>query len=92
MSHVNSFDYTSNRCTFTWKTLINKIFKVHHRTQQVVYDDEFNKLYDELLELNNALSIHQRRLRYLAIEVFKSIMHLNPQFMWSYFEEKPMTY
>ena len=92
MSHVNSFDYTSNRCTFTWKTLINKIFKVHHRTQQVVYDDEFNKLYDELLELNNALSIHQRHLRYLAIEVFKSIMHLNPQFMWSYFEEKPMPY
>ena len=42
--------------------------------------------------MNNDLSIHQRHLRYLAIEVFKSIMHLNPQFMWSYFEEKPMPY
>ena len=31
-------------------------------------------------------------LRYLAIEVFKSIMHLTLQFMWSYFEEKPMPY
>ena len=41
----------------------------------------------QLLELNNDLSIHQRRLRYLAIEVFKSIMHLNPLFMWSHFEE-----
>ena len=74
---------------FAGKTLINKICKLHHRTLQVVYDD-FDKSYDKLLELNSNLSIHQRHLRYLAIEVFKSIMHLNPQFMWSYFEEKPM--
>ena len=73
------------------KTLINRICKIHHRTLQVVYND-FNKSYDELLELNKDLSIHQRRLRYLAIEVFKSIMHLNPQFMWSSFEEKPISF
>ena len=30
------------------------------------------------------------RIPILAIEVCKSIMHLNPQFMWSYFQEKPM--
>ena len=75
---------------FAGKTL-NKICKIHHRTLQVVYKD-FNKSYDELLELNNDLSIHQRHLRYLAIEVFKSIMHLNPQFLWSYFEEKRVPY
>ena len=40
--------------------------------------------------MNNDLSIHQRNLRYLAIEMFKSIMYLNPQFMLSYFEEKPI--
>ena len=70
---------------------IHKICKIHHRTLQVVYND-FNKSYDELLELNNDLSIHQRHLRYLAIEVFKSIMHSNPQFMWSYFEENSLPY
>ena len=64
---------------FAGKTL-NKICKIHHRTLQVVYKD-FNKSYDELLELNNDLSIHQRHLRYLAIEVFKSIIRLNPQLM-----------
>ena len=42
----------------------------------MVYDD-FKKSYDELLELNKDLSIHQRHLSYLAIEVFESIMHLN---------------
>ena len=28
----------------------------------------------------------------MALEVFKSLMHLNPEFMWSYFNEKPITY
>ena len=85
------FNYAPLIWIFAAKTLINKIRKIHHRTLQVVYDD-FNKLYDELLELNNDLSIHQRHLRYLASAVFKSIIHLNPQFMLSYFEEKPMPY
>ena len=64
---------------FAGKTLINKICKIHHRILKVVYDD-FNKSYDELAKLDNDLPIHQRDLRYLATEVFKSIMHLNPQF------------
>ena len=45
-----------------------------------------------MLELNNDLSIHQRQVRYFATEVFKSIMYFNPQYMWSYFEEKPVPY
>ena len=67
---------------FGGETLINKICKIHHRTLQVVFD-YFKKSYHELnkLELNNNLSIHQRHLRYLVIEVFTSIIHLNPQFM-----------
>ena len=76
---------------FGRKTLINKTGKIDHKTVQVVYDD-FNKSHDELLELNNDLSSHQRNLRYFVIEAFKSIMHLNSQFMWSYFKEKPMPY
>ena len=76
---------------FAGKTLIDKICKMHHRTLQVVYDD-FNKSYHELLEQNKNLFIHRIHLRYLVIEMFKSIMHLNPQFMWSYFEQKPMPY
>ena len=72
---------------FAGKTLINKICKIHHRALQVVYS-ECNKSYQELLQLNNIVSIHQRHLQYLALEVFKSLIHLNPGFMWSYFNEK----
>ena len=61
----------------------NKICKIHHRTFQVVYN-EYNKSYKELLQLNNNVSIHQRQLQYLTLEVFKSLIYLNPEFMWSY--------
>ena len=38
------------------------------------------------------MSIHQRHLQCLALEVFESLMHLNPEFMWSYFNENPIPY
>ena len=58
---------------FAGITLIYKICKFLHRTLQVVYD--------ELFELNNNLSVYQRDHRYLAIEVFNSILYLNPEFI-----------
>ena len=70
---------------------INKICKIHHRSLEVVYN-EYNKSYEELLQLNNTVSIHQGHLQYSALEVCKSPMHLNPQFMWSYFTENAIPY
>ena len=73
---------------FAGKTLINKICIIHLRTLQVVYN-EYNKSYEELLQLNNNVSVHQR---HLSVQVFKSLMHLNPEFMWSCFNENPIPY
>ena len=52
--------------------------------------NEYNKLYEELLQPKNNVSIHQRYLQYLALLVFKSFMRLNVEFKWSYFNEKPI--
>ena len=87
----SQFNYLLLIWILAGKTLINKICKIHHRTLQVV-DNKYNKSYQELLQLNNIMSIHQRHLQYLALEVFKSLMHLSPEFMWSYFIEKPITH
>ena len=73
----SQFNYAPLVWMFAGKTLLNRICKIHYGTLRVVYDD-YNSSYDELLQLNNSPSIHQRHLRFLAIEVFKSIMHLNP--------------
>ena len=59
-------------------------------SQKVVYNSIKN--YDELLRNNNDVSIHQSSLRALMCEVFISLNSLNPDFMWSYFVFKNMTY
>ena len=51
-----------------------------------------NKNYDELLWDKNEVSFHQRHLRALICEVLKSLNNLNPEFMWSYFVFKSITY
>ena len=76
---------------FASKMAINKIWKLHFRTLKVVCN-EYDKSYEELLEMNKSASIYQRHLQFLAIEVCKSLMHLKPGFMWSYFSEKPLPY
>ena len=51
----SQFNYAPLIWMFAGKTLINKICKIHHINLQVVYN-YFNN-YDELLELNNDLTI-----------------------------------
>ena len=73
---------------FAGKTSINKICIIHHRTLQVIHND-YQKSYDELLDINKDVNIHQKHLCNLVLEVFKSI---KPEFMWSYFNENTMPY
>ena len=50
------------------------------------------KSYGELLEINKDVNIHQKHLRILALEVFKSIMNFYPKFIWSYFNKNTVPY
>ena len=85
----SQFNYAPLIWMFAGKTLLYQICKIHHRTLQVV-QNEYNKSCGDLLQLNNNMSIHERHLQYLALEGFKSLMHRNPEFMWSYFDKNPI--
>ena len=85
------FNYASLVWMLSGKTSINKICKIHNRTLQVIHN-EYQKSYDELLDINKDVNIYQKHLRILALEVFKSITHVNPEFMWSYFNENTIPY
>ena len=86
---INSqFNYAPLVWMFAGKTSINKICIIHHRTLQVIHND-YQKSYDELLDINKDVNIHQKHLCILVLEVFKSI---KPEFMWSYFNENTMPY
>ena len=41
--------------------------KIHLKTLKVIYQS--NKTYEELLELSETVSIHQRHLRFLVTDV-----------------------
>ena len=89
---INSqFNYAPLIWMFASKTAINKILKIHYRTLQVVYS-EYQKSYEELLQINKDISVHQKHLRILVVKVYKSIMHFNPEFMWHCFNTSPIPY
>ena len=60
---------------FAGKTAINTICKIHYRILQVV-SNNFNDSYDTLLSINNDISIHQKHLWYLAVEVHKTVVEI----------------
>ena len=91
-SFVNiQFGYAPLICMFASKNSMLKVNKIHRRTLRVVYDD-YNSTYEELLASHNDISIHQKHLKHLAIEVYKSLTNLNPEFMWPFFKNKPFPY
>ena len=85
------FNYPPLIWMFASKTVINKNFENYYRTLQVVYS-EYHKSYEELLQINKGISIHQKHLPILALEVYESIMHFNPEFMWHCFNTNPIPY
>ena len=84
---INSqFTYTPLIWVFAGKSSIAKIHfvgKIHFRTLQVVYNNH-DKSYYDLLNSSNDVSIHQRHLRFLAIEIYKSAVNINPELLWEF--------
>ena len=75
---------------FCRKELYHKIQNIHYKALKVVYKS--NESYEHLLTLSNDVSIHQRHLKFLACEIFKSLNGLNPPFMGKYFLLKNNNY
>ena len=79
----SQFNYAPLIWMFCKKGLYLKMQKIHHKTLKVIYQS--NKTYEELLELSETISIHQR---HLVTEVYKSTSYLNLKFMCSFFTYK----
>ena len=77
---ANAFIHSQfHYCPIIWmfcnKTSFKKINKLHHRILKVIYG-LYDLTFQELLEIDGGLAIHQRHLQFLAAEVFKSINNL----------------
>ena len=78
----------SQYCPLIWmfhnRTLNNKINRLHERTLRLVYNDHESS-FEELLLIDNSLTIHERNTQRLAVEMYKVENNLTPVFVKSIF-------
>ena len=67
----NQFNYASIIWMFCHKQDYFEVEKIHYKALKIVYNS--NECYEELLIRNNEVSIHQKQLRTLATEIYKSL-------------------
>ena len=71
---------------FCKKTIYVKMHRIHHKTLEVIYQPDTS--FEDLLEFSNSVSIHQRHLRFLLTEIYKNTVNANPEFVWSFTEDR----
>ena len=88
---TSQFNYAPLTWMFHSRTLNNKINRLHERALRLVYEDE-NLTFQELLDLDESMSIHHRNIQKLAIEMFKIKNNLSPPLMQEIFKDNTNTY
>ena len=85
------FTYCPAAWIFCGKQNSNKLERLQERALRFVFKDSKSS-YDELLRRGNFLSLAALRLKFLAIEVYKSVNGLNPQYLNELFCLKDTNY
>ena len=88
---TSQFNYFPLACMFHNRTLYNKINKLHERALRILYDNE-NYTFQELLQIDNSMTIHHRNLQKSATEMYKAKNNLSPIPMQNIFKEHIDTY
>ena len=82
-------------CPLVWmfhsRKLNNRINQIHEKALRIVYQDNVS-LFQELLEKDKSVSIHQRNLQALAIEVFKVKIGTAPKILVELFNCRSNNY
>ena len=80
-----------NYCPLVWmfhnRTLNKKINKLHERALRIVYKND-KLTFQELLQKDDSVTIHQKNLQKLATEMFRIKNNLSPLPMQELFTEK----
>ena len=78
-------------CPLVWmlhsRTLNNRINRIHERALRVVYNDNAST-FEEMLQRDGSVTIHEKNLQTLSIEMFKMLNGLSPKIMDEIFSVK----
>ena len=70
---------------------INEINRTHKRALRTLYRD-YESTFEELLDRGDTKTTHKKNLQNLMVEIYKSMNHLNPEYMWDFFVKKDVPY
>ena len=87
----SQFSYCPLIQMFHDRGLNAKVNKIQERALRIVYKNSHAD-YETMLKSDNAVSIHQRNLQYLMIEIYKTKRRPNPSFMSEIFEARDVQY
>ena len=87
----SQFNYCPHVWMFYNRTINNKINRLHERALRIVYKDE-NLSFQDLLDKDGTVKVHDRTLQRLAIEMYKAKNNLSPLPMQELFKDQPKRY
>ena len=71
-------------CPLLWmyhnRSVNNRINMIHERALRIAYNDTAST-FQELLDKDNSVTIHEKNIQRLATEIYKTKNNLNPSFM-----------
>ncbi len=76
----SQFSYCPLLWMFCSRDLNNRINSIHKRALRMIYLD-YTSTFSELLEKDGSVTIHQRNIQLLAVEMFKVIRKIGPEIM-----------
>ena len=78
---TSQFSYCPLIRMFYDRTINNKIARIQERALRVAYKDNTSR-HEKLLENDNSVSIHQKNLQLLMVDIYKTRNHLNPSIVY----------
>ena len=76
---------------FLSRTLNNRINRIHERRLRILYRDDASN-FTELLQKENAVTVHQRNLQVLVTEIYKVNMGFAPHLVKELFTISTQAY
>ena len=67
------------------KAADNLISRTTKRAMRIAYNSDSKETLGTLLQRDGTLTVHKRKLQKLMVEVYKTLSHLNPPYMWDLF-------
>ena len=76
---------------FCSKSANKVINRTNKRALRLLYEDD-DSSFEQLLEKDGSITVHQRNLQNLMTEIYKKINQINPAYIREFFVEKDMPY